>query len=316
MPAPDLGSALRALRADRKAKLAASLSENRNNFRRDSFATFNWAVITPAPFRERLVWFWANHFTVSSRRPQCEGLIGPFVAGAIRPHVTGRFGDMLLAVVRHPAMLIYLDNVGSVGSASQTGRSGKHGLNENLGRECLELHTVTPASGYTQTDVTNFARMLTGWSVDFNSGNYGFEFRPAAHEPGSLTLMGRNFPPGEQGGIDALAFLADHPATHHNLATKLVRHFVADDAPAEDVRRIEGVLRDTRGDLGAATQALIKLDSAWRPAQSYAHRWISASPCCGPWTRHPFPCSRSGHSPARAATLVRAATRWLARSCG
>ena len=265
MPAPDLDAALLALRADHENKTAARMSETRNNFRRDSFASLNWAVITPAPLRERLVWFWANHFTVSSRRPQCEGLIGPFVAGAIRPHVTGPFGDMLLAVVRHPAMLIYLDNAYSVCPASQAGQSGKHGLNENLGRECLELHTVTPASGYTQTDVTNFARILTGWSVDFNSGNYGFKFRPAAHEPGSLTLMGRSFPPGQQGGIDALAFLADHPATHRNLATKLARHFIADDPPADDVRRIEGVLRDTHGDLGAATHAVIGLDSAWRP---------------------------------------------------
>ncbi len=145
------------------------------------------------------------------------------------------------------------------------GQSGKRGLNENLGRECMELHTVTPASGYTQADVTNFARILTGWSIDFDAGQYGFRFHPAAHEPGPLILMGRTFPPGEQGGIEALAFLADHPATHRHLATKLARHFIADEPPPDAVRRIEGVLRDTHGDLGQATEVLIGLDAAWKP---------------------------------------------------
>lgn len=256
---------MQALHADRQNRMFGAELAGHGNFRRDALAMLSWSLVTPAPFRERLVWFWSNHFTVSSRRPQCEGLIGPFVANAIRPHVTGRFQDMLLAVVRHPAMLIYLDNANSVGPQSQAGRNGKRGLNENLARECMELHTVSRAAGYTQADVTNFARILTGWSIDFDGGSYGFRFHPAAHEPGPIALMGRTFPPGEAGGVEALGFLANHPATHHELATKLARHFIADAPADDDVRQIEGVLRDTSGDLGAAAELLIGMESAWRP---------------------------------------------------
>lgn len=278
MPAPDLAMGMQALRTDQEMRRAnkgavpgmpPGMSMSRDAFRGDALALLNWGLVTPAPFRERLVWFWMNHFTVSSRQPRVVSLIGPFIAGAIRPHVTGRFGDMLLAVMRHPAMLIYLDNDGSVGPESVAGRDGKRGLNENLGRECLELHTVTPASGYTQADVTSFARILTGWSLDWNAGEFGFKFKPRTHQPGPQPLMGRTFPPGEEGGIEALAFLADHPATHRNLATKLTRHFVADDPPPDAVRQIEAVLRDTHGDLGAASEALIGLQAAWQPATKF-----------------------------------------------
>ncbi len=266
LPAPDLAAGMEALRTDRENKGAVpGMPMSRRGSRVNGLALLNWALVTPAPFRERLVWFWMNHFTVSTHRPRIDALIGPFVAEAIRPHVTGRFGDMLLAVMRHPAMLIYLDNDGSVGPQSQAGHDGERGLNENLARECMELHTVTPASGYTQADVTSFARIITGWSVDWNAGQYGFKFEPRAHQPGPQTLMGRTFPPGEEGGIEALAYLADHPATHRNLATKLARHFVADDPPPDAVHQIEGVLRDTRGDLGAAAEALIGIQAAWQP---------------------------------------------------
>ena len=173
---------------------------------------------------------------------------------------------MLLAVMHHPAMLFYLNNVGSVGPDSIAGRDGKRGLNENLARECLELHTVTPAAGYTQADVTNFAKILTGWSVAIRGDPPGFQFHPRAHEPGEQILMGHTFPAGEEGGLAALHFLANHPSTHRLLATKLVRYFVADDPPDMAVRRIEGVLRDSGGNLGAAAEALVTLDVAWEPA--------------------------------------------------
>ncbi len=123
-------------------------------------------LTTDAPFRERLVWFWANHFTVSIRQGGTNAVIGPYIREAIRPNVTGPFYAMLLAVMRHPAMLMYLDNNNSFGPNSLVGRNQKRGLNENLARECLELHTVSPAAGYTQADVTEFAKILTGWSVD------------------------------------------------------------------------------------------------------------------------------------------------------
>jgi uncharacterized protein (DUF1800 family) len=262
---PSTATGLAALREDRNNKPESGKSRGRAVFRQDATAQLANALTTTTPFRERLVWFWTNHFTISLRRGQCAALAGAFVEEAIRPHVTGRFADMLLAVMRHPAMLLYLDNAGSVGPDSPVGQRGKRGLNENLARECMELHTVSPAAGYTQADVTNFARILTGWSIDLRAEPPGFRFRPFTHEPGEQVVMGRHFPPGEEGGVAALMFLAGHPATHRFLAAKLVRHFVADDPPADAVRRIEGVLRDTGGNLGAAAAALTTLDAAWQP---------------------------------------------------
>jgi uncharacterized protein (DUF1800 family) len=223
------------------------------------------ALVTATPFRERLVWFWANHFTVATKSRPTSATAGPYVREAIRPHVTGRFGDMLLAVMRHPCMLGYLDQAGSVGPNSPVGLRKAKGLNENLARECLELHTVTPACGYTQADVTNFAKVLTGWSFRANQEPLGFVFKPETHEPGEQTVMGRRWPDGEEGGVQLLAWLATHPATYHHLAVKLVRHFVADTPDPADVAVIENTLRNTQGDLGAAAQALIELPHAWEP---------------------------------------------------
>ena len=237
----------------------------RQMFRADATAQVANAIDTDAPFRERLVWFWANHFTVSLRAGQVAAVAGCYIREVIRPHVTGRFTDLVLAVMRHPAMLMYLDQAGSVGPNSPAGLRGNRGLNENLARECMELHTVTPAAGYSQADVTEFAKILTGWSIQMQGDSPGFVFRPNAHEPGPKTLMGQGFPPGEEGGIMALRFLAEHPATYHALATRLVQHFVADAPPPDVVRRIQGVLHDTRGDLGAASMALIAQPEAWQP---------------------------------------------------
>jgi uncharacterized protein (DUF1800 family) len=214
-------------------------------------------------FRERLVAFWANHLAI--QRGRVPLFAGHYVREVIRAHVTGKFEDMLVAMARHPAMLAYLDNNGSIGPNSPAGQRMRRGLNENLAREILELHTVTPAAGYTQEDVTSFARILTGWSFQGQREPYGFVFRANAHEPGPKRLMGRTFPPGQEGGVMALTWLARHEKTHRHLATKLVRHFVADDPPPAAVDRIYGVLRDTGGDLGAATGALVRLPEAWQP---------------------------------------------------
>ncbi len=264
---PGTADGLTVLREQRKLKLKGEESLIRPLLEEDVAAHTDNILTTPAPFRERLVWFWFNHFTVSIRAGGVNAVIGPYLREAIRPNITGSFAGLLLAVMRHPAMLIYLDNAGSAGPNSNAARNanGRRGLNENLARECLELHTVSPNAGYTQADVTEFARILTGWSIDQQRLFPGFLFRPGAHEPGSKTLMGRRFGPGEEGGIAALGFLARHPATHRHLATKLVRHFVADDPPPGAVRTIEGVLRDTDGDLGAASTALLHLPEAWTP---------------------------------------------------
>jgi uncharacterized protein (DUF1800 family) len=250
-------------KADPAAASKARLSLNA--YKQDGAAQLAYALTTDAPFRERLVWFWANHFTVSTRRGVDVGLTGGFVREAIRPHVVGRFSDMLLAVMRHPAMLLYLDNAASAGPDSPAGLRKHLGLNENLGRESLELHTVTQAAGYTQADVTAYSAILTGWSVDLKQEPPGFRFRPEIHEPGPKTLMGRRFEEGEAGGVAALEFLGTHPATYRSIATKLARHFIADAPPPDVVARIAAALQRSGGDLGVAAAAVVREPGAWVP---------------------------------------------------
>ena len=264
-PGSGVAEGFAALRLDREERPNNGNQRARAIFIAETEALLAHAVSTATPFCERLTWFWANHLTVSRRRGEVAPLAGDYVREAIRPHVTGRFTSMLLAAMRHPAMLLYLDNAQSAGPDSPFGKRRGRGLNENLARECLELHTVSPAAGYTQADVTQFASLLTGWSIERRQEPIGFRFRAALHEPGPKTVMGRSFPAGEEGAEQALRWLGDHPSTHRHLATKLVRHFVADAPPQGAVRQIEGVLRDTHGDLGAAAAALTRLPEAWEP---------------------------------------------------
>ncbi len=264
-----------ALRADAVARRAAALAgqalaaaqpmQGREMFRADGAAQVGWAVGAQAAFRERLVWFWANHFSVNAAQNQAGIFIGPMLREAIRPHVTGKFVDMVLAVERHPAMLRYLQNDVSMGPNSPAGLRTGRGLNENLGRECMELHTVGLGANYSQADVTSMAKILTGWSIGRQDEGdaTGFIYRPRAHEPGPQVVLGRSFDGGEQAGIDALTFLATYPTTYQRLAQKLVTHFVADAPPPGAVARVAGVLRDTGGDLGAAAAAVVDLPAAW-----------------------------------------------------
>jgi uncharacterized protein (DUF1800 family) len=272
LPGPDLPADLP---ATQHAVFAAQLEDNAHRraggmgrpnqeriVREEAVAALALSIGGQQGFRERLVAFWANHLAIARFRvPYFAGL---YTREVIRAHVTGRYEDMLLAMARHPAMLGYLDNNGSVGPNSQVGQRRQRGLNENLARELLELHTVTPAAGYSQADVTALARILTGWGYEGTREPFGFVFRPQAHEPGPKTVMGQTYPEGQEGGVMALAWLARHDRTHRHLATKLVRHFVADEPPPAAVERIYAVLRDTRGDLGAAARALIALPEAWQ----------------------------------------------------
>ena len=266
-PGPGVTEAYGAIEQDKanRREMAGQPSLARQMYLAETRALQDYAIASPTPFRERLVWFWANHFTVSLRRGEVAPMAGAYVREAIRPYVTGRFQDMLLAVMRHPAMLMYLDNGGSAGPNSQAGLRQRRGLNENLARECLELHTISPLAGYTQADVTEFARVLTGWSLERQQAPMGFRFRPFLHEPGEKTVLGRRFPDGERGGLEALAFLATHQATYTHLATKLVRHFVADAPPPDAVARVAAVLHDTGGNLGAAALEVTRLPAAWQP---------------------------------------------------
>lgn len=238
----------------------------RDTYVREAAARLAAQVSSDTPFRERLVAFWANHFTVSVQRPPLRGLAGAFEREAIRPHVSGRFADMLAAVVRHPAMLVYLDNGQSIGPSSPIGLRRGRGLNENLARELLELHTLGVEGGYTQDDVRELAKLLTGWTLgraeDADAGR--FRFAPQIHEPGVKTLLGRRFAHGGANeGEEALAMLARHPSTARHIATKLARHFIADAPPARAVERLAGVFRDTDGHLGALAEALVEQPEAW-----------------------------------------------------
>ena len=220
-------------------------------------------------FVERLVWFWSNHFCVSADKgPFVRALAGAFEREAIRPHVLGRFADMLAAVETHPAMLRYLDNVRSIGPNSVVGRNRNAGLNENLAREILELHTLGVRSVYTQSDVTSFARVITGWSVvpfqqDPQRGGE-FVFNPRLHEPGAQTVIGRSYPAaGREQGLAVLRDLARHPATARHVAQKIAAHFVSDTPPPALVDRLAKRFRDTQGDLKELARTLVSADEAW-----------------------------------------------------
>lgn len=240
------------------------------------------ALVTPAPFAERLVHFWANHFAVSADKLTVVGLAPTLEFEAVRPHLMGRFGDMLAAVERHPAMLLYLDQAQSVGPNSPLGQRAARfanrqvGLNENLAREIMELHTLGVRTGYTQGDVTEFARAMTGWTVaglgrgpaarllgtDGAPGAY--RFAPALHEPGARTIMGRRYDQaGEAQAQAVLADLAVHPATARHLAIKLTRHFAGDVPPPAMVARLEAAFLRSGGDLPTVYRAIVEAPEAW-----------------------------------------------------
>jgi uncharacterized protein (DUF1800 family) len=217
---------------------------------------------------ERMASFWSNHFCVSAKKGVVRTLVGVYDREAIRPYVFGRFSDMLLAVAKHPAMLKYLDNKQSVGPNSETGRRRGTGVNENLARELLELHTLGVRGGYVQADVTAFARVLTGWSYvamegdDSHLGDFQFDAR--RHEPGPQVILGKPYKDnGVEQGEAVLRDLARHPATASHVALKLSKHFVSDDPPPNLVERLRVTFASTEGNLAEVTKTLIASDEAW-----------------------------------------------------
>ncbi|AEH84583.1 MULTISPECIES: DUF1800 family protein [Mesorhizobium] len=238
-------------------------------FRAEAQARFDKALRAQGGFVERLVYFWSNHFCVSVAKDNIvRASAGAFEREAIRPFVLGRFADMLMAVERHPAMLFYLDNQQSIGPDSRAGKNRKRGLNENLARETLELHTLGVGSGYTQADVTSFARILTGWTMAGREGRLGEPgssvFNANAHEPGDAVLLGKTYPAGGMGQAEAaLDDIARHPATARHIATKFARHFISDDPPAAAVARLAKVFAKSDGNLRALAAALIDMPEAW-----------------------------------------------------
>jgi len=238
-------------------------------FRAEALARVRKGLDAPVGFVERLVAFWSNHFCVSVAKSNIgRACAGAFEREAIRPYVTGRFADMLRAVEQHPTMLNFLDNAQSIGPNSRAGRNSDRGLNENLAREILELHTLGVGAGYSQTDVTELARIITGWTIAGREGKLGepgsFIFNANAHEPGAATLLGRIYAQdGLAQGEAALADIARNPAVAPHIARKFARHFVADDPPKDLVQRLTRTFHDSDGDCGALARALVEDDAAW-----------------------------------------------------
>jgi uncharacterized protein (DUF1800 family) len=239
-------------------------------FRAEALARLQRATLAESGFVERLVVFWSNHFCISANKGGLARMwAGSFEREAIRPHVLGHFADMLKAVEQHPAMLFFLDNQQSLGPDSRAGQNRNRGLNENLAREIMELHTLGVGGGYSQDDVTSLARVITGWTYAGRQGELGqpgsFVFNANAHQPGPQRVIGKIY---EAGGVAqgeaVLSDIARHPSTAKFIAAKFARHFVADDPPPALTARLQDTFTKTDGDLRALANALVDSSEAWQ----------------------------------------------------
>ncbi|MGB8814985.1 MAG: DUF1800 domain-containing protein [Paracoccaceae bacterium] len=281
-PAVSLLQALPAYRVSAAARVLARNGDAERKAYRDAVrvvrrqavdatqATFARAVSSDDGFRERLVRFWADHFTTVGRFQQDVTLPLALIEDAIRPHVAGRFGDMLREVTLQPAMLMYLDQVQSIGPGSPVGLKRARGLNENLARELIELHTLGVGAGYSQADVTQMAELLTGLRFDPEAG---LDFDEKWAEPGPETVLGKTYDGEGLAPIKAaLEDLAKRPETAAHIARKLVVHFVADVPDAALVARLTQVFLATGGDLLAVYTALLNDPAAWETQMGKARQ--------------------------------------------
>ena len=243
-------------------------------------ATLEREIADDRQLQEVMTDFWFNHFNVFIGKNQDRYLVADYIERAIRPHALGRFEDLLRATARHPAMLVYLDNWQSVAPGATPPRFGRRppgrmptGLNENYARELLELHTLGVDGGYTQQDVENVARILTGWGIVGPArGGFDFEFHDWAHDRGEKTVLGVRFPAGhgEDEGLALLHMLAEHPATAHHIATQLCQRLVADQAPDGCVDAAAAEFLRTHGDIRAVLRAIVATEDFWAPANRAA----------------------------------------------
>nr|WP_268821734.1 DUF1800 domain-containing protein [Octadecabacter dasysiphoniae] len=269
----DFRNASRALNAARGTDGEEAATELQSKLREDgraAVALFLQAelarsVHTNDGFRERLTRFWADHFTVRATSGIRRHLVSPYIQEAIRPHVAGSFADMLVAVVGSPMMILFLDQHQSMGPNSRTAQQRDRGLNENLARELLELHTLGVGGGYTQTDVRELAELLTGVTANAQRGGY---FRAQQAEPGAETVLGVSYGGGDA-SLDhvtaALRDLAVHPDTARHLAHKLAVHFVSPEPDDAVVQAMAAAYLDADGDLSAMYDVLLQDEGSWSP---------------------------------------------------
>lgn len=230
--------------------------------------------------------FWLNHFNIYVRKNQAEPYLLPsFERDVIRPRALGRFEDLLVATAKSPAMLVYLDNAQSFGPNSlqvkriaarealmdDPAKKGARGLNENYGRELMELHTLGVNGGYTQADVTSVAKVFTGWTVGQPYRGATYDFEPNRHEPGTKTVLGRTIDPnGENEGLQVLHLLATSPATAKFISTKLAVRFVSDDPPPVLVDRMAASFLASGGDIKVVLRTMFHAPEFWSPSVYHA----------------------------------------------
>ncbi len=242
------------------------------------------AIDSPHQLREVMVDFWFNHFNVYEGKGLTQIWTSAYEQSAIRPHVLGKFGDLLKATAQHPAMLFYLDNwrntdphSDSLGRLRHRANGPFQGLNENYARELMELHTLGMNGGYSQADVESLARILTGWGIvrepspsadhseDYSADHSGFVFARDRHDASDKVLLGATIPGGgQEEGEAAIALLAQHPATAWHISYKLAQYFVADAPPTALVDRLAERFSSTQGDIPSVLLALFESDEFWQ----------------------------------------------------
>jgi len=227
------------------------------------------AIYSERQLQELLADFWFNHFNVYLNKGQERYSLPTYEREAIRPYVFGKFYDMLLATAKSPAMLFYLDNWQSVGADSAENanprKKNKRGLNENYGREIMELHTLGVDGGYTQQDVINMARCLTGWTIASEKKGGGFEYNDKMHDKGQKIVLGHVIPAGGgmNDGLEVLKIVAHHPATAHFISLRLAQRFVADDPPPSLVDRMAKTFLESDGDLRKVMETMLASGEFW-----------------------------------------------------
>jgi uncharacterized protein (DUF1800 family) len=306
----DLGSAPGAVEALRRSLAEADL-----------LARARFGAETTAPYRERWLLFWLNHFALRRNGGSVEMLAGAFAREAIEPHLMGPLEDLFAAAVRHPAMLIALDQTESVGPGSPLGRISGRGLNENLAREVLELHSVGVESGYDQGDVLEMAKALTGWTYGDLAAPPELRGRfvddGQRKEPGARRLLGQTYAEGPDRAERMVRDLANRPETRRRIALKAARHFVADEPAPALVQRLLAALDASGGSLKALAEALALAPESWAPQQRKlktpyeflvsAYRAVGSAPddavALGRYVE------ASGHSPLWSATAAGSSDR-------